>query len=117
MRKTMFVVALALAVVSGACAADVTASDEYQALELEVADLEQQLTDLQVELSEARVLAHCRESLTNYKRPKYVEFVADIPKSPVGDCPGSIVLGLCSTSSRRAPATTPCGASIPRAIT
>jgi hypothetical protein len=56
MRKTMFVVALALAVVSGACAADVTASDEYQALELEVADLEQQLTDLQVELSEARAM-------------------------------------------------------------
>jgi long-chain acyl-CoA synthetase len=35
-------------------------------------------------LTAERVLAHCRESLTNYKRPKYVEFVADIPKSPVG---------------------------------
>jgi long-chain acyl-CoA synthetase len=35
-------------------------------------------------LTTEQVLAHCRESLTNYKRPKYIEFVADIPKSPVG---------------------------------
>ena len=30
------------------------------------------------------VKAHCRESLTNYKRPKFVEFVPELPKSPVG---------------------------------
>jgi len=30
------------------------------------------------------VIAHCEESLTNYKRPKHVEFVDEIPKSPVG---------------------------------
>ena len=35
-------------------------------------------------LTAEQVLAHCRESLTNYKRPKQVEFVQDIPKSPVG---------------------------------
>ena len=35
-------------------------------------------------LTAEQVLAHCRESLTNYKRPKYIEFVSDIPKSPVG---------------------------------
>jgi long-chain acyl-CoA synthetase len=31
-----------------------------------------------------QVIAHCEESLTNYKRPKHVEFVDEIPKSPVG---------------------------------
>ena len=36
------------------------------------------------DLTAAQVIAHCRESLTNYKRPKQVEFVDEIPKSPVG---------------------------------
>ena len=36
------------------------------------------------DLTEEQVIAHCRESLTNYKRPKQVEFVDEIPKSPVG---------------------------------
>jgi long-chain acyl-CoA synthetase len=36
------------------------------------------------ELTAEQVITHCRESLTNYKRPKQVEFVAEIPKSPVG---------------------------------
>jgi long-chain acyl-CoA synthetase len=31
-----------------------------------------------------QVIAHCEESLTNYKRPKHVEFVTEIPKTPVG---------------------------------
>jgi long-chain acyl-CoA synthetase len=31
-----------------------------------------------------QVMAHCRQSLTNYKRPKQVEFVKEIPKTPVG---------------------------------
>jgi long-chain acyl-CoA synthetase len=31
-----------------------------------------------------QVIAHCEGSLTNYKRPKHVEFVAEIPKTPVG---------------------------------
>ena len=35
-------------------------------------------------LSEDEVIAHCREGLTNYKVPKRVKFVNDIPKSPVG---------------------------------
>jgi long-chain acyl-CoA synthetase len=30
------------------------------------------------------VIAHCAESLTNYKRPRQVAFVDEIPKSPVG---------------------------------
>jgi long-chain acyl-CoA synthetase len=30
------------------------------------------------------VIAHCRDALTNYKVPKRIEFVDDIPKSPVG---------------------------------
>ena len=35
-------------------------------------------------LTADRLKAHCRDSLTNYKRPKHVEFVAELPKSPVG---------------------------------
>jgi len=31
-----------------------------------------------------QVIAYCEGSLTNYKRPKHVEFVAEIPKTPVG---------------------------------
>ena len=50
----MFVLALALAMTAGACAQDVTASDEYQALELEVAAVEQQLSDTTAELAEAQ---------------------------------------------------------------
>ena len=54
MRKSMFVLALAVALTAGACAQDVTASDEYQALELEVAAVEQQLSDTTAELAEAQ---------------------------------------------------------------
>lgn len=36
------------------------------------------------ELTAERVIAHCRESLTNYKRPREVVFVDEIPKTPVG---------------------------------
>ena len=35
-------------------------------------------------LDQDRVLEHCRNSLTNYKRPRSVVFVDEIPKSPVG---------------------------------
>ncbi len=35
-------------------------------------------------ITEEDVIAHCREGLTNYKVPKRIEFVDDIPKSPVG---------------------------------
>lgn len=34
--------------------------------------------------SEADILAHCRESLAAYKVPRSVEFVAELPKSPIG---------------------------------
>jgi long-chain acyl-CoA synthetase len=34
--------------------------------------------------SEADVRAYCEANLTGYKRPKVVEFRADLPKSPVG---------------------------------
>jgi long-chain acyl-CoA synthetase len=37
-----------------------------------------------VELTEDDILAFCRERLTGYKRPKSVEFCADLPKSNVG---------------------------------
>lgn len=36
------------------------------------------------ELTKETVMAHCRENLTGYKRPRFLEFVDDLPKSPVG---------------------------------
>ena len=35
-------------------------------------------------LTEADVLKHCGEQLTGYKKPRYVEFRADLPKTNVG---------------------------------
>ncbi|MEX0297717.1 MAG: long-chain-fatty-acid--CoA ligase, partial [Kordiimonas sp.] len=35
-------------------------------------------------VSEADVISHCKEHLTAYKVPKTVEFVSELPKSPVG---------------------------------
>jgi len=35
-------------------------------------------------LTEADVLEHCRKELTGYKRPKYVEFRTELPKTNVG---------------------------------
>ncbi|HUN68249.1 MAG TPA: long-chain-fatty-acid--CoA ligase [Burkholderiales bacterium] len=35
-------------------------------------------------LTEADVFKHCHEQLTGYKRPKYVEFRVDLPKTNVG---------------------------------
>jgi len=35
-------------------------------------------------LTEADVLAHCKENLTGYKRPKVVQFVDELPKTNVG---------------------------------
>jgi long-chain acyl-CoA synthetase len=34
--------------------------------------------------SEEKIIAHCKENLTGYKRPKHIEFIAEIPKSNVG---------------------------------
>lgn len=35
-------------------------------------------------LTEADLKAHCASSLTNYKRPKFIEFRTELPKTPVG---------------------------------
>lgn len=35
-------------------------------------------------LTEAAVIAHCKENLTGYKRPKVVQFVDELPKTNVG---------------------------------
>ena len=35
-------------------------------------------------LTEAEVKAHCADNLTNYKRPRIIEFRDELPKSPVG---------------------------------
>ena len=35
-------------------------------------------------LTEADVKAHCAANLTNYKRPRFIEFRTELPKSPVG---------------------------------
>jgi long-chain acyl-CoA synthetase len=36
------------------------------------------------QLTEADVLEHCKKELTGYKRPKYVEFRSELPKTNVG---------------------------------
>jgi long-chain acyl-CoA synthetase len=35
-------------------------------------------------LSTEALLAYCRENLTGYKRPKFIEFRSDLPKTNVG---------------------------------
>jgi len=35
-------------------------------------------------LTEDQVRVHCKEQLTNYKRPKYVEFITELSKNTVG---------------------------------
>ena len=35
-------------------------------------------------LTEETVMAYCRENLTGYKRPKYIEFMQELPKTNVG---------------------------------
>jgi long-chain acyl-CoA synthetase len=35
-------------------------------------------------LTEDKILKHCRENLTNYKIPKQIEFISELPKSNVG---------------------------------
>jgi long-chain acyl-CoA synthetase len=35
-------------------------------------------------LSADEIVAFCRQSLTNYKVPRIIEFRADLPKTPVG---------------------------------
>jgi long-chain acyl-CoA synthetase len=35
-------------------------------------------------VTEAQVRAYCEANLTGYKRPKIVEFRAELPKTPVG---------------------------------
>ncbi|MEY2862331.1 MAG: hypothetical protein RLY58_38 [Pseudomonadota bacterium] len=35
-------------------------------------------------LTEAEVRDFCRENLTGYKQPRFIEFIAELPKSPVG---------------------------------
>jgi long-chain acyl-CoA synthetase len=36
------------------------------------------------DITEAQVRAYCEANLTGYKRPKFVEFRNDLPKTPVG---------------------------------
>ena len=35
-------------------------------------------------LTAESVIAHCRQQLTNYKTPKQVEFITELPKNPIG---------------------------------
>ncbi|MFZ4710947.1 MAG: AMP-binding enzyme, partial [Zwartia sp.] len=35
-------------------------------------------------LTEAQIMAYCKEQLTNYKRPKQIVFRTELPKSNVG---------------------------------
>ena len=36
------------------------------------------------ELSEADILAYCRDHLTGYKVPRKVHFIEELPKNPIG---------------------------------
>ncbi|MCB1640965.1 MAG: AMP-binding protein, partial [Xanthomonadales bacterium] len=36
------------------------------------------------QLSADQLRQHCREQLTGYKQPRHIEFIATLPKSPVG---------------------------------
>ncbi|MBZ9918771.1 long-chain fatty acid--CoA ligase, partial [Mesorhizobium sp. BR1-1-7] len=35
-------------------------------------------------LTAEAITAYCRENLTGYKRPRYIEFRTELPKTPVG---------------------------------
>ncbi|MEM0939392.1 MAG: AMP-binding protein [Bacteroidota bacterium] len=35
-------------------------------------------------LTKDEIIGHCKENLTGYKRPKYIEFIRELPKSNVG---------------------------------
>jgi long-chain acyl-CoA synthetase len=35
-------------------------------------------------LTDAQVIAYCRENMTGYKQPRLVEFRDELPKTPVG---------------------------------
>ena len=35
-------------------------------------------------VTEAQVLSYCEANLTNYKRPRAIEFRTELPKTPVG---------------------------------
>jgi long-chain acyl-CoA synthetase len=35
-------------------------------------------------LTEAQILAYCRENMTGYKQPRVIEFRDELPKTPVG---------------------------------
>ncbi|MFM1806449.1 MAG: hypothetical protein RL212_708, partial [Pseudomonadota bacterium] len=36
------------------------------------------------QLTDEEVHQHCKQQLTNYKRPKYIEFRSELPKNNVG---------------------------------
>jgi long-chain acyl-CoA synthetase len=48
-----------------------------EAVKLVVVRKDQQLT-------EAQILAYCRENMTAYKQPRIIEFRDELPKTPVG---------------------------------
>jgi long-chain acyl-CoA synthetase len=35
-------------------------------------------------LTEAQIMAYCRENMTAYKQPRVIEFRDELPKTPVG---------------------------------
>ena len=35
-------------------------------------------------LTQEQLLEYCKKNLTNYKRPRYITFATDLPKSNVG---------------------------------
>ena len=35
-------------------------------------------------LTKSKIIQHCKENLVSYKRPRRIEFVAELPKTPIG---------------------------------
>ena len=35
-------------------------------------------------MTDAQIIAHCRQHLTGYKTPRHVEFRETLPRSPIG---------------------------------
>ena len=60
-----------------ACAIGVPSEKSGEAVKLFVVKKDESLT-------EEEVIKYCREGLTDYKVPKHIEFIKEVPKSPVG---------------------------------
>jgi len=76
MKKSIIVLVLALALVAGACAQDVTESDEYQALEAELAGAQARLDEATAE----RNLAEAEQASDSSRRDRALAIVNEVKR-------------------------------------